>query len=216
MNPDTKASRSIRTPRRPVQSGHQGVPFNPDGYGVPFNPDGKAPDPIQKRTQEATAVDLSQEGSPLQGAGCRKTDIPRGATNKDFEDLEEHLSSQPSDDKRHPQDSVTPSEKTAPKEEVDEPPLVEETEPPAPPAPEDTQLLAEVREVLDPDSGRWIRSFAESVRAKYDGPGYTAERVAGYLADDEDLPYAGQKADLVPCVRYIFWEWANERKAAVA
>ncbi len=133
--------------------------------------------------------------------------------NNDFEDLEERTSPPPVNDKRHPMDGAASPTKTAPRETVDEPPRVEETAPPAPPEPEDAELLAEVREVLDPDSGKWIRFYAESIRKNYGGPGYTAERVAGYLANDPDLPYQGRRAELEPCVRYVFREWANEKQA---
>ncbi len=198
----------------PIQSGHQGVPFNPDGVGVPFNPDGLASDPIQETTQDITQEDFSQESSLLQSAAdAPSRATPRETNKEDFEDLEDLMSSQARTDKRHSQNKDSPPEKTAARDEVDEPPFAEEVEPPAPPEPEDAHLLAEVREVLDPDSGKWIRFYAESIRKNYDGPGYTAERVAGYLANDPDLPYQGRRAELEPCVRYVFWEWANEKQA---
>ncbi len=181
-----------------------GVPFNPDGVGVPFNPDALPSDPIQKTTQESTSEDYSQESSPLQGGAepAFAEPAPR-EINNDFEDLEELSSSQPVNDKRHSQDGVTQDEEQAPREEVDEPK--------APPLPDDARLLAEVREVLDPDSGRWSRVYAENVRKNYgQSSAYSPDRLAGYLAGDVDLPYAGRKADLVPCLRYVFWEWSNE------
>ncbi len=197
----------------PIQSGHQGVPFNPDGVGVPFNPDGLASDPIQETTQEVSSGGYPQKSSLLQsGPESHSRSGPR-EINNDFQDLEEQLSAQPSGDKRHSQDRDTQHEEQAAKDEVDEPPFAEEAEPPAPPEPEDAELLAEVREVLDPKSGKWSPVYAESIRAKYGGPGYTAERVAGYLANDPDLPYQGRRAELEPCVRYVFWEWAHERQA---
>ncbi len=189
----------------PIQSGHQGGPFNPATVGGRFNPAALPVDPIQETTQEVSSGDFFQEISPLQGAGRQKTDAPRRAINNDFEDLEEHFPSQPVNDKRHSQDGATPHEKQAPREEVDEPK--------APPLPDDARLLAEVREVLNPDSGKWFRAYAENVRKNYgQSSAYSPDRLAGYLAGDVDLPYAGRKADLVPCLRYLFWEWDNERQ----
>ncbi len=188
----------------PIQSGHQGGPFNPATVGGRFNPAALPVDPIQKTTQEVSSGDFFQESSPLQGGAepAFAEPAPR-EINNDFEDLEELSSSQPVNDKRHSQDGVTQDEEQAPREEVDEPK--------APPLPDDARLLAEVREVLDPDSGRWSRVYAENVRKNYgQSSAYSPDRLAGYLAGDVDLPYAGRKADLVPCLRYVFWEWSNE------
>lgn len=200
--------------------------FDPAGKASGLNPAGKAsrsirpvkrPASIQETSQETTAEDYLQESPLLQEAGCQKADIPGRVINKDFEDLEEHLSSQTSDDKRRPQDSATPPEKTAAREEVDEPPIIEETPPPAPPEPEDAQLLADLREVLDPDTGRWDRSLVEYVRSKYGScQAYSPEGLARNLSLDPALPYNDRQADLVPCLRRIFWEWSNEREAAMA
>ncbi|PLS87379.1 MAG: hypothetical protein CYG60_02245, partial [Actinobacteria bacterium] len=96
----------------------------------------------------------------------------------------------------------------APRDKVDEPPLVKET---APPKPEDAELLADLREVLNPNSGKWHRDYAENVQKNYGkSSAYSPERLARNLADDPDLPYAGRRDELVPCLRYLFWEWTQE------
>ncbi len=186
-----------------IQSGHQGGPFNPATVGGRFNPAALPVDPIQETTQEVSSGDFFQESSPLQGAGRQKTDAPRRAINNDFEDFEEQLSAQPSDDERHSQDGDTQHEEQAAKDKVDEPK--------APPIPEDPQLLADLREVLNPDSGRWYRTGAELIRKNYGScKAYSPEGLAHNLEGEVDLPYAGRKDDLAQCLRYLFWEWDNE------
>ena len=69
------------------------------------------------------------------------------------------------------------------------------------PKPDDDTLLAEVREILNPDTGRWWG-------AKYISERHPPKKVAEYLAGEDELPYDGRAAELEPVVRYVLWEVA--------
>ena len=71
-----------------------------------------------------------------------------------------------------------------------------------------------MREVLNPDSGRWVREYAENVRKNYGkSRAYSPERLARTLEGEVDLPYAGRTDDVAQCLRYLFWEWGNVPQA---
>ncbi len=157
-------------------------------------------------SSSAESSSLSSSPSLLQSGANQKTDSRPDQKNDNFETLEEHHSNRPVTDKRHSQDGATQSEEQAARDRVDEPE--------APPIPEDPQLLADLREVLDPDSGRWHRDYAENVRKNYgQSSAYSPERLARNLADDPDLPYEGRRDELVRCLRYLFWEWSTKTQA---
>ncbi len=98
---------------------------------------------------------------------------------------------QPGGDKRHSQDGDTPGEKKAARLKVVE-------EPVAPPKPDDGALLADVREILNPDTGRWWG-------AKHISERHSPEKVAQFLAGEDELPYDGRAEELEPVVRYVMW-----------
>jgi hypothetical protein len=105
------------------------------------------------------------------------------------------------DDKRHSENGHTPSEKQAAKDEVEEPASL------APPKPDDDTLLADVREILDPDSGRW---WAARLAAK----GHTPKKLAEYIANDPDIEHRDlldsvEPKELEAAIAYVEW-WGEE------
>ena len=89
-------------------------------------------------------------------------------------------------------------------------PIGDERHSQKPPKPDDDALLAEIKAVLDPDTG-WC--YAGLVRVKRDF--YTPKKIAESLAMDEDLPrYNGRAKELEPVVRYVFWEESRGEEAA--
>ncbi len=110
-------------------------------------------------------------------------------------------SSQPVGDKRHSQEVDTPGQRTAGKEKVEEPV--------APPKPNDDALLAEVKEILNPDSGRW--HLATHVSAKH-----TAETVAkGIVSEDDtgEVVHSAPYEDVEAAVEYLRWEANKDAQA---
>jgi hypothetical protein len=104
---------------------------------------------------------------------------------------------QPLGDERPSQNGHTPGETTAVKGEVEE--VV------APPKPDDDSLLDDVREILDPGSGRW--SYACYIKNDY-----PPEKVAGYIitnAEDIKRPEvvtSVPRDELNQAVGYVLWE----------
>jgi hypothetical protein len=104
-------------------------------------------------------------------------------------------------DKRHSQNGHAPSEKQAAKDEVEEPASL------APPKPDDDTLLADVREILDPDSGRW---WAARLASK----GHTPKKLAEYIANDPDIEHRDlldsvEPKELEAAIAYVEW-WGEE------
>ncbi len=196
-------------PESPYRATHETpeeTPESPNRATESPNRATESPNRAASALSSTSSSALSSSPSLLQSGANQKTDSRPDQKNNDFETLEEHHSNRPVTDKRHSQDGATQSEEQAAREEVDEPK--------APPLPTDSNLLADLREVLEPDSGRWHRDYAENVRKNYGkSSAYSPERLARNLADDPDLPYADRKADLVPCLRYLFWEWSHEAPA---
>jgi hypothetical protein len=104
---------------------------------------------------------------------------------------------QPLGDERHSQNGHTPSESGLERERVEE--VV------APPKPDDDTLLAEVKEILDSNSGRW--SYACYIKNDY-----PPEKVAGYIitnAEDIKRPEvvtSVPRDELEQAVGYVQWE----------
>jgi hypothetical protein len=169
--------------------------FNPDGIGgqiepghqgVQFNPDTVG---VQPNTEEY-AGGYFQESSLLQRAAEPAFAEPAAPEMNGKISKEQQ---EPVGDERHSQNGHAPSESTA-----------------APPKPDDDALLAEIKAVLDPDTG-WC--YAGLVRVKRDF--YTPKKIAESLAMDEDLPrYNGRAKELEPVVRYVFWEESRQGAAA--
>jgi hypothetical protein len=107
---------------------------------------------------------------------------------------------QPLTTERHSQNGHTRSETTAVKDEVEQ--VV------APPKPDDDTLLAEVKEILDSESGRW---WGAANIAKHKDT-FTAEKVAGYIitnAEDIKQPEvvtSVPRDKLEQAVGYVRWE----------
>jgi hypothetical protein len=107
----------------------------------------------------------------------------------------------PVEDKRHSQVGHTPDERAAEK--------VKPEKPVAPPKPTDTTLLTDVREILDPDSGRWWGArFVADKRS-----GYKPEKVAYMMLSDPEedierpeLVMSADRTGLEEAVRYVMWE----------
>lgn len=108
---------------------------------------------------------------------------------------EKEDSSSPVGDKRHSQNGHAPSETTATKVKV--------AEPVAPPKPDDDTLLAEVRELLNPDSGRWWA-------ARFVTDEHKPEKLAKYIVDETEIE-RGETVDGAPpeeleaAIRYVMW-----------
>jgi len=100
----------------------------------------------------------------------------------------------PVGDKRHSQDGDTPGQRTAAKVKVEEPV--------APPKPSDDILLAEIKDILNPDSDRW--PLAAHVSAKH-----TAQTVAkGILCEDDigEVVHSVPYEDVEAAIEYLRWE----------
>jgi hypothetical protein len=144
----------------------------------------------------ALAGEYLQDNSTLQvGAEPAKAEPAPLLINKDKEPKEGLAP--PSEDKRHSQNGHTPSESGLERERVEE--VV------APPKPDDDTLLAEVKEILDSNSGRW--SYACYIKNDY-----PPEKVAGYIitnAEDIKRPEvvtSVPRDELEQAVGYVLWE----------
>ena len=157
---------------------------NPANVGVPSN-------------TGALAVAFSQNNPPTGGAEPAKAEPAPPLLNKD-EEQKEGLE-QPVDGQRHSQNGHAPSESRLEREVVTEPASL------APPKPDDDTLLAEVKEILDSNSGRW--SYACYIKN-----GYAPEKVAGYIitnAEDIKRPEvvtSVPRDELEQAVGYVLWE----------
>jgi hypothetical protein len=168
--------------------GEQGQ-FVPQGEQGSLSPIGGQPNTGEH------ADDYLSEKSTLQvvGAEPAKAEPAPLLINKDEEQKEE----QPLGDERPSQNGHTPGETTAVRDEVEE--VV------APPKPDDDALLAEVKEILDSNSGRW--SYACYIKNDY-----PPEKVAGYIitnAEDIKRPEvvtSVPRDELEQAVGYVLWE----------
>jgi hypothetical protein len=149
----------------------------------------------------ATSVDTSvgtYSGSTLQVAPEPAFAEPGAHEMNGKKEKEE----QPLTTERPSLNGHTPSETTAVKGEVEEPASL------APAKPDDDALLAEVKEILDPDSGRW----PDARYVAMNGNGYAPEKVAGYIvtnAEDIKRPEvvtSVPRDELEQAVGYVLWE----------
>jgi hypothetical protein len=166
-----------------------GGPIQSERYSVQFNRNGIT---VQSNTEDY-AGDYSSEQSSLQvGGEPAYAEPPPPHMNGKREEKQSHGVTVL--DKRYSQNGHTPSEKKAAKEVV--------TEPPPPAKPDNDTLLAEVKDVLDPESGKWWGAqFVEKHREAY-----KVEKVVEFLSRDPELPYNGRAEELEPYVRYVLWE----------
>jgi hypothetical protein len=116
---------------------------------------------------------------------------------------EEEFSSLPIEDKRHSKDSDTASADVAVRDEVEE--VV------APSKPDDDTLLADVREMLDPDSGRWWGARYVADRHML----YAPQTVVRLLTDEQgpqrpEVLDSVEPKELEVAVRYVMWEATEE------
>jgi hypothetical protein len=165
--------------------------FISDGITDEFIPDGIT---VRLNTEDY-AEEYLQESSLLQ-RGDEPAFAEPSPPEMNGKEEDKH-SSPPVGDKRHSQDSDTPSQRTAGKEKVEEPV--------APPKPSDDALLAEVKDILNPDSGRW--HLATHVSAKH-----TAETVAkGIVSEDDtgEVVHSVPYEDVEAAVEYLRWEANN-------
>jgi hypothetical protein len=110
----------------------------------------------------------------------------------------------PSEDKRHSKNGRTPSETTAVRD-VGESVVI-------PPKPDDDTLLDDVREILDPDSGRWWGATFVAQRHMQYVP-ETVAKLMGNLAEEIERPEVIRRAErstLEDAVRYVMWEAEEE------
>jgi hypothetical protein len=108
------------------------------------------------------------------------------------------------DDQRHSENGHTPSETTAVKDEVEQ--VV------APPKPGDDTLLDDVREILEPDSGRWWGAKFISERRKDYAPGAVVSIMLNSVDEIEEpgTITEADKTELLEAVRYVMWEAEEE------
>jgi hypothetical protein len=115
-------------------------------------------------------------------------------------------SAPPLEAKRHSQNGHTPSETTAVRD-VGEAVVT-------PPKPDDDTLLDEVREILNPDSGRWWgATFVAKRHAQYVPE--TVAKLIGNLAEDIERPEVisrVERSTLEAAVRYVMWEAEEEEE----
>jgi hypothetical protein len=141
----------------------------------------------------ALAVAFSQNNPPTGGAEPAKAEPAQLLINKD----EEQKEKQTLTTERPSQNVHTSGETAAVRDEVEK--VV------APAKPDDDALLAEVKAILDSNSGRW--SYACYIRDDY-----PPEKVAGYIinnAEDIKRPEVVTSAprdELVQAVGYLQWE----------
>jgi hypothetical protein len=148
---------------------------------------------VQSNARDYSEDYLTEESTfQVVGAEPAKAEPAPLLINKDEEQKEQPLGNE------HPsQNGHTPSETAAVRDEVEE--VV------APAKPDDAALLAEVKEILDSESGRW--SYARFIRNDY-----APEKVAGYIitnAEDIRRPEVVTSAprdELVQAVEYVQWE----------
>jgi hypothetical protein len=162
--------------------------FIPDGITDQLIPDGIS---VRLNTGDY-AGEYLQESSLLQRA-AEPADAEPAVPEMNRNEREEPIAP-PVGDKRHSQEIDTPSQRTAAKEKVEEPEK-----------PTNTPLLAEVREILNPDSGRW--HLAAHVSAKH-----TAQTVAkGILCEDDisEVVHSVPYEDVEAAVEYLRWEANN-------
>jgi hypothetical protein len=145
--------------------------------------------------QETASVETSVETSvdSLLQRAAEPADAEPAVPEMNGKKEDKHPSP-PVGDKRHSQDSDTPGQRTAGKKKVEEPV--------APPKPNDDALLAEVKEILNPDSGRW--HLATHVSAKH-----TAQTVAkGIVSEDDtgEVVHSVPYEDVEAAIEYLRWE----------
>ena len=166
--------------------------FIPDGNSVQFIPDGYG---VRLNTKEYAGDYLSGESS-LQEAPEPAFAEP-GAMNGNGK-KEEKDSPPPVEDKRHSQDSDTPSTEQALRDEVEE--VV------APPKPDDDTLLAEMKDVLDPSGDRW---WAASVFPNMDT--LASSVVVGFIRknpeeiESPETLLSATDEELTQAVTYVMW-----------
>jgi hypothetical protein len=172
------------------QFGHHGDQSSLDGNSV------------QPNTGEDTG-DYSQETTLLQRAPEPAFAEPGAPEiNKDKEPKEGLAP--PSEDKRHSKNGHTPSETTAVRD-VGESVVT-------PPKPDDDTLLDDVREILDPDSGRWWGATFVAQRHMQYVP-ETVAKLMGNLAEEIERPEVIRRVErstLEDAVRYVMWEAGEE------
>jgi hypothetical protein len=81
-----------------------------------------------------------------------------------------------------------------------------------PPKPDDDTLLDDVREILDPDSGRWWGATFVAQRHMQYVP-ETVAKLMGNLAEEIERPEVIRRAErstLEDAVRYVMWEAEEE------
>lgn len=134
-----------------------------------------------------------------------------GAPETNGNKVDIDLLSPPSGDKRHSQEGGPPSEKNAAREQAGANARREPAEALKPPKPDDATLLAEVRKILDPDSGKWWGAKFVAHRHM----AYTAQKVARLLTDELDpqrpeIVDSAEPKEVEAAIRYVMWEAEEE------
>jgi hypothetical protein len=149
----------------------------------------------------ALAEAFSQDNHPT---GCAEPAFAEPAPpkiNKEIEPIEGSLSSPPIEDKRYSENGDASS--------AEEPVRVEDV---GPPKPGHEALLDEVRDILDPDSGKWWGAKFIADRRKDYAPGAVVTIMLNSVEEIEE-PGAiteANKTKLLEAVRYVMWEAEEE------
>lgn len=160
---------------------------------------------VQSNARDYT-VAYEQDNSTLQvDAEPAKAEPASLLINRNKEQKEgKEGSAPPLEAKRHSQNGHTPSETTAVRD-VGEAVVT-------PPKPDDDALLDDVREILNPDSGRWWgATFVAKRHAQYVPE--TVAKLIGNLAEDIERPEVisrVERSTLEAAVRYVMWEAEEE------
>jgi hypothetical protein len=178
------ATQNGQTPDKPSESPHEATE---SPHGTTESPHGAASVDTSLDTYSSSTLQVVGEpafAEPPTTNGKRKK-----------EKAEQPLTTE------HPsQNGHTPSETTAVKDEVEQ--VV------APAKPDDDALLAEVKEILDAESGRW---WGAANIAKHKDT-FTAEKVAGYIITNAvdikrpEVVTSAPRDELVQAVEYVQWE----------
>jgi hypothetical protein len=171
-----------------LHSGRYSDQVIPDGNSVRLNTGDYSEDYL---TEESTLQ--------VVGAEPAKAEPAQLLINKDKEQKE-----QPPTTEHPSQNGHTQSESGLERERVEE--VV------APPKPDDNSLLDDVREILDPEAGRWWGAKFIADRRKDYAPGAVVTIMLNSVEDIEE-PVAiteADKTELLDAVRYVMWEAEEE------
>ena len=200
----------LRTPLKGVPKPTEpplGVPGSSAPPEMDVAPDTYAENPANVRVPSNTGAYAGAFYQNNHPAGCAEPAFAEPAPpeiNKKEEPKDSSLSSPPAQDKRHSENGHAPSQNAAVRDKVEKDVT--------PPKPANKTLLADVREILHQDSGRWWGATFIADRRK----DYAPEAVATIMlksVEEIEAPQIFAEADraaLVDTISYVLWEAEQE------